>query len=52
MGREYTESQKRASYKWAAANKERQREIQNKYDRKRYAWKQVKFEYLNILLII
>ena len=52
MGRKYTEAQKQATYKWVTANRERRNQIQNKYDKKRYAWKQVKFEYLNILLII
>jgi len=51
MGREYTEAQKRATYKWVTANKERRCQIQNKYDKKRALWKTVKFEYLNILLL-
>jgi len=51
MGREYTEAQKRATYKWVTANKERRCQIQSKYQKKQGAWKKVKLEFLNILLL-
>ena len=48
MGAVYTEPQKRASYKWRNANREKKRAT----DVRHLRWKKGKFEFLNILLII
>jgi len=44
----YTEAHKKATYKWRNKNREKKRA----YDLKYLHWKKVKFEFLNILLII
>jgi len=44
----YTEAHKKATYKWRDKNREKKRASDLKY----LHWKKVKFEFLNILLII
>jgi len=56
MGREYTESQKKATYKWRENNNEKHKNNtlihMRKYRLKLRIWKEIKFEFFNILLII
>ena len=47
MGAKYTEPQKRATYKWRDANRDKKRAS----DLRHLHWKKIKFEFFNILLI-
>jgi len=47
MGAKYTDSQKKATYKWRDHNRDKKRAS----DVRHLHWKKIKFEFLNILLI-
>jgi len=42
---------KKHIYKWVENNRERFREIDNRQKKRAYAWKKIKIEFFNILLI-
>jgi hypothetical protein len=47
MGAVYTDSQKKATYKWRDANRDKKRASDVRHIR----WKKIKIEFLSILLI-
>jgi len=46
MGAKYTDTQKKATYKWRDANRDKKRATDVRY----LKWKKVKMEFLSILL--
>lgn len=51
MSGKYTQSQKKATYKWFENNLEKKRLSAKKYKARKDAWVKVKVEFLNILFI-
>jgi hypothetical protein len=45
------EQNKKHIYKWREQNREKKKELDKKHQRKKYCWKQIKTEFLHILII-
>ena len=45
------EQNKKHIYKWREQNRDKKRELDKKHKRKQYCWRQIKTEFLHILII-